>query len=188
MPDAPDSADLELLGLGPGATRGDLRRAYQRARATWGEGSLATYGLVEDAEREEILGRLTAAYERLARILAAGERPGHEPLPDAGSSQGAQASGVDPLSPPAPADRPPADPGAILRRQRLSRGIDMEVLARETRIRPAILQAMEEGDAARLPAPVYIRGFVIAYAQIVGIDEPEALAVRYLEWLSTRRS
>lgn len=190
MPDTPDPSDLKLLGLRPGATRGDLRRAYQRARSTWAAGSLATYGLVEDWEREEILARLTAAYERLTRSLEAGPAPGaphsQEAPPDARQPRGNQVSEAESSPSPPAVDRLPANPAAALRRQRLSKGIAMELLARETRIRPAILEALEEGDTARLPAPVYIRGFIIAYAQAIGLDESEALARRYLEWLKTR--
>jgi len=188
MPETPHASDLELLGLKPGATTADLHRAYQRARATWGEGSLATYGLVDDAEREAILARLTMAYERLSRSLGTGPIA-VPPQPDA------PVSGVDrteggTVGPSGAASERPADldPGAVLRARREAAGLDLEAVARETRVRRAVLEALERGDTGPLPAPVYIRGFVIAYAQVVGIEDPEALAGQYLRWLQGKET
>jgi cytoskeletal protein RodZ len=45
-----------------------------------------------------------------------------------------------------------------------------------------MLRAIEAMDVARLPARVYIRGFVQAYAREVGLD-PEVMARRYLSAL-----
>jgi len=190
MPETPDPRDLELLGLKPGATTADLHRAYQRARATWAEESLATYGLVDEAERDAILARLTMAYERLSRCLvspsSARQTGPHEALPGTDPSPaGPPAAGTEPTGA-IPGGTHDLDPGALLRRRRLASEISLDTVARETRIRTTILEALEEGNPSRLPAPVYIRGFVIAFAQVVGIDEPEDLARRYLDWLETR--
>jgi len=192
MPEAPDPRDLELLGLSSTSTLADLHRAYQRARSLWSDDSLATYGLMDEAEREATLSRLTAAYERLLRRLdpeavARGSRsegisPEARSLPPVPAPRSAE-----PAAAPAAGDRNP-DPGAVLCARRTAAGLSLEAVARETRIRGTLLEALEQGNRRLLPAPVYVRGFVIAHARVVGIEEPEELARRYLEWLETRES
>ena len=56
-----------------------------------------------------------------------------------------------------------------------------------TKIRTAVLEDLEAERFDRLPADVYVRGFVIQLARLLGIPEPEALAVHYLKKLSSVR-
>ncbi len=42
------------------------------------------------------------------------------------------------------------------------------------------LRYLEEDHYAGLPAPVYVRGFVAAYARCVGLD-PQAVAASYMQ-------
>lgn len=65
--------------------------------------------------------------------------------------------------------------GARLREAREARGMTVEAVARVTRVPVASLQAIEVEDFASLPAPVFARGFVRAYAQAVGLDSGELL-------------
>ncbi len=65
--------------------------------------------------------------------------------------------------------------GARLREAREARGMTVEAVAKVTRVPVASLQAIEVEDFASLPAPVFARGFVRAYAQAVGLDSAELL-------------
>jgi hypothetical protein len=78
-------------------------------------------------------------------------------------------------------DRPPAPegPGAQLRRRREVQGLTIDALSRITKISRTSLAAIETSDVQRLPAPIYTRGFVKAYAREVGLD-PERTADEYL--------
>jgi cytoskeleton protein RodZ len=78
-------------------------------------------------------------------------------------------------------DRRPADegPGVWLRRNREAHALTIEDLARTTKISKTILAALESSDMARLPADIYTRGFVKAYAREVGLD-PDVTAEEYL--------
>jgi ribosome-binding protein aMBF1 (putative translation factor) len=78
-------------------------------------------------------------------------------------------------------DRPPLveGPGLRLRRQREARSLTIGDLARTTKINKTILAAIETSDVQRLPATIYTRGFVKAYAREVGLD-PEKAADDYL--------
>lgn len=65
-----------------------------------------------------------------------------------------------------------------LRHAREQLGLSLREVADRTRIRVAILEAIENHDDERLPPPVFTRGFVKAYAREVGLD-PQAAAARY---------
>ena len=67
--------------------------------------------------------------------------------------------------------------GATLRELRESRGIDLEEVARVTRIGKAYLLAIEEDRLDKLPSGAYSRGFIRQYAQFLGLGEPEIAAL-----------
>lgn len=70
--------------------------------------------------------------------------------------------------------------GAHLKRERELRDISLEEVSRVTRVRLAYLEALEQGRWGGLPADVYVRGYVRAYARFLGLDPEEQIA-RYLE-------
>jgi cytoskeleton protein RodZ len=68
--------------------------------------------------------------------------------------------------------------GEYLRAERLARGINLEQISADTRISISMLQAIEEGNTAQLPAPVFTKGFLRAYAEQIGLD-PDAVIAEY---------
>jgi len=68
--------------------------------------------------------------------------------------------------------------GSYLRGQRERRGLSLEEMARATRVATRYLEGLEAEDFRSLPAPVFTKGFIRAYCQVLGIDAEEAL-VRY---------
>lgn len=70
--------------------------------------------------------------------------------------------------------------GARLRRSRLRSGVELEDISGITKINPTYLRFLEEDRYAELPAPVYVRGFVRAYAGCVGLD-PTRVASSYMK-------
>lgn len=64
--------------------------------------------------------------------------------------------------------------GQQLREAREARGLSLEDVAAETRIRLEYLEAIEQDNFAALPDDVVARGFVRNFARTVGLD-PEAL-------------
>lgn len=63
--------------------------------------------------------------------------------------------------------------GADLKRERELRGITLEEIARETKIRTSMLGYIEDDRLDRLPAGVFRQSFVRSYARYLGIDEDE---------------
>ena len=72
--------------------------------------------------------------------------------------------------------------GRYLRTIRLEKGVNLEVISRETKIRMDCLLLIEQEDHNRLPAEVFVKGFLRAYAKIIGVDEDDVIR-RYLSSL-----
>jgi cytoskeleton protein RodZ len=65
--------------------------------------------------------------------------------------------------------------GSYLRDLRQRRGQSVEELARATRVSARYLEALEADDLAALPPPVFTRGYIRAYCQVLGETSDEAL-------------
>ena len=76
--------------------------------------------------------------------------------------------------------------GARLRRARLARGLEIEDVAGVTKINPTYLRFLEDERFADLPAVVYVRGFVSAYARLLGLD-PAQVAPSYVSRCEEQR-
>ena len=70
----------------------------------------------------------------------------------------------------------PRDFGRYLQVCRLNKGISLDAISDLTRITKACLKQIESEDMARLPSPVFVKGFLKAYAEAVGADKNEVLA------------
>jgi Helix-turn-helix domain len=77
--------------------------------------------------------------------------------------------------------------GIVLRRARENRAIQLSEVAQTTRVARTTLELMERGELALLPAPVYVRGFIRAYARAVATDEAPALSL-YDRALASRQA
>lgn len=73
--------------------------------------------------------------------------------------------------------------GRYLKSVRLERGIRLQQISSRTRIGVDILLAIEREDHARLPAEVFVKGFIRAYAETVGADADQATRL----YLASRR-
>jgi hypothetical protein len=62
-----------------------------------------------------------------------------------------------------------------LRRARLAAGLELRDLEVRTRISPAMLRHIDQGEFHRLPAGIYARAWVRAVAEAVGLDGTEVL-------------
>ncbi len=70
--------------------------------------------------------------------------------------------------------------GALFRRLRLERSLDIKDVAEETRIPAKTIRAMELDEYDRLPAPAFARGFYSLYAGMLDLDKSEIIC-RYYE-------
>jgi cytoskeleton protein RodZ len=63
----------------------------------------------------------------------------------------------------------PTPPGELLRYRREKVGLTLERAAELSRIKPAVLAAIESGETADIPS-VYLRGYIRNYARFLGVD------------------
>ena len=82
------------------------------------------------------------------------------------------------------ADRPGI--GHLLERARISRGVSLDEAERATLIRKDYLQRLESDDHSAMPEPIYVRGFVKAYADYLGLDG-DRFAAQIALWQERRR-
>lgn len=67
--------------------------------------------------------------------------------------------------------------GQKLRRERERRRITLTQLATRTKVSASLYRSLESGNCARWPGGIYGRGFVRAYAEAVGLDADDTVAL-----------
>lgn len=158
--------DWEILGIEPDSDVSTVRRAYRERRSLYETETLATYNLLDDEERAELVARIDTAYERIVGSSPAG-------LPGAlHASKAAPEAEV----PTGPGPDPETEPGPFIRHQRLTKGLSQHHIEAATKIGVAVIERIECEDFSALPAPVFVRGHIEQIAREIGIENPAALA------------
>ncbi len=65
--------------------------------------------------------------------------------------------------------------GRWLVRERELRSLARDDVVRATKLAPAVVEALESGEAARIPPHAYVVGYLRAYAVAVGLDADEVV-------------
>ncbi|MCH7644557.1 MAG: helix-turn-helix domain-containing protein [Myxococcales bacterium] len=181
----------EILETHPAATREEIERAYRLALATYTDDSLAGYSVFAEGDAAALRERIEAAYRVLSdsrmrseydATLQVDRQEGPLPAePSAPLVPVESATGGGPLprqmSEFAHLDDGTGDfDGERLRHFRIRCGMEIEEIARVTKVSPTYLRFIEEERFADLPDSVYVRGFVTAYANCVGLDGNDVVA------------
>ncbi|MFC1642528.1 helix-turn-helix domain-containing protein [Myxococcota bacterium] len=186
----------DLLGTHRGASDEEVRRAYKRQRELYQPGSLPLTSLLqeesiraEQAKMEEACDTLLDAVRRRAYDLST--------FPDSDDERTEQQVQVDAalaaerallrqeLSMEINAET--EFTGHLLTKVREAQGIELEDIARRTKISVAHLRAIEAEDYGTLPAIVYTRGFVQQVARYLQLD-PSQVSRTYLRRLREWRA
>ncbi|MEG1451818.1 helix-turn-helix domain-containing protein [Brevundimonas sp.] len=69
----------------------------------------------------------------------------------------------------------PTTLGGRLRAARVASGLSFVELSTKTRVNTRFLKAIEQGDQSLLPSRIFTMGYVRIYAQVLGLDELEAV-------------
>ncbi|CAM3360609.1 helix-turn-helix domain-containing protein [Marinicrinis lubricantis] len=69
-----------------------------------------------------------------------------------------------------------SDLGEILKTARTEKGITLDELQDQTKIRKTYLEAIEAGNYKILPGNFYVRAFIKSYAEAVGLDPAEVMS------------
>jgi DnaJ-class molecular chaperone len=209
-----------LLDISPKASFGEVRSAYDQAISIYTTDSIATYTLFTEQEREVILSRLAEAYKTLTNsqlrkeydhlLIERGERSPQE-MGFLSSEDSNEASGkllevsVESLTQKQREAKDEALPsntnlslfdsqisvtGKIIKAIRTTQEISLEEIFKQTNISRETLEDIEEERFEKLPALVYLRGFLKTYANILQVNQTEMVdgyVKRYLEWKNTYR-
>ncbi|MCE9579102.1 MAG: helix-turn-helix domain-containing protein [Deltaproteobacteria bacterium] len=193
----PSDVHYDLLEVPPTASFEDIRRANRRIRDVYGAESVAVSGLYDPASLEAVHRRLDLAYTTLMDAAKRKEYdlelfPDGVPSPPSPPPSPVEAamprpqpkneeSQVAAVRPPMPALGPKTDySGALLRQIREACGVELREVAERSKIGMAYLQALESETFHKLPASVYVRGFLAEYARILGLDG-ERVKASYLD-------
>lgn len=197
----------EILEVSPNASQSEIRNAYERAKKTYGRDSIAIYSLLDDSEIEEMLRLIEKAYETIGNERA---RRAYDRMAGGAGMEERKTtdpSFYEPLSQPAtavhsggtshlgPEEREKIEEmisepgfdytGPSLRKIRETLGLDLREISNRTKVSRTNLNFIEEESYARLPALVYLRGFVSEYAKCLGLDAlrvQEDYVNRYRKW------
>ncbi len=181
----PSENHYDLLEVSPTASFEDIRRANRRVRDIYGTESVVISGLYDAAALEAVHRHFDLAYTTL---MDAAKRKDYDmelfpdgiPTPHPSEHAGAATRPAPPkvedaiiaaVRPPMPELSPDTEyTGPLLRQIREARGIELREIAERSKVGMAYLQALEAESYAKLPAAVYVRGFLVEYAKVLGLD------------------
>ena len=224
MKDLHSQTYYELIEVDPNATQEEILKAFNRARATYGNNSPALYSLFNKEEAQELLKLIDEAYSTLSNQFKRKQydrrnsEPQTEIVPSSSISPSATFSddlaipqGHDDFAIPQGHDSFSVGqsnnsgyeskgsalsnmgstkfgkyqldtnfeeqikdftdfPGPVLQKIRLYKNISLDQISDSTKISRTYLAAIERDDFKCLPAPVFVRGFIVQVAKILGLD------------------
>ena len=183
-----DQTYYEILEVSPTATDKEIQRAYEHAKETFHTDSLAVYSLFSEEEVREIQSAIEEAFRVLMNEalrksydqshfqMVGGQAP-EMPSEAQGVSRGKKA----PLSFTGISFNPDEElyRGKTLKQIRERMGVELQAISKETKINLKVLEWIEEEALEKLPALVYLKGFLKGYAQSLGLD-PQKVVEEYL--------
>jgi len=185
----------EVLEVSPTATVKEIQKAYEHAKETFHADSLAVYSLFTEQEILEIQAAIEKAYKVLMDE-ALRKSYDHSHFQTSGMKHWEKPQEVQ--IPPRQKKAPPSSVdisvnageavyrGKTLRQIRERMGIDLEIIAQETKINLKTLESIEDEALEKLPALVYLKGFLRGYAQSLGLD-PQKVVEGYVQSVSAEK-
>lgn len=82
---------------------------------------------------------------------------------------------IDDLTTDEPSLSSKASPGMVLSAARKELSWNIEDVAANLNLRVSVIEALESDDYSDLPGPTFVRGYIRAYARLLGVDESEVV-------------
>lgn len=67
-------------------------------------------------------------------------------------------------------------PGSLLRKARNAKDFSVQHVATQLRLSSSIIDALENNDLGKLPAPIFVRGYIKNYATLTGVSSDRIVA------------
>jgi flagellar biosynthesis protein FlhG len=187
-----DQTYYEILEVSPTATAKEIQRAYEHAKETFHADSLAIYSLFSEEEVREIQEAIEEAYRILmdeasrrsydqSHFRMVAEEPPEKPSDAQEVAKGKKtALSFTGLSINVEVE---LHRGRTLKQVRERMDVELQTISKETKISIKILEAIEEETFEKLPALVYLKGFLKSYAQSLGLDPQKVIDdyIRFME-------
>jgi DnaJ-class molecular chaperone len=203
----------EMLDIKPDATALEIRSAYNSALQMYQSDSLVSYSFFSQKERKEILALLEKAYFTLINekerdlydnelirlgIIDPTERNQmvKKPVSIFDINRQKEASGIlktrnAELKAKVSQNQRIREiisqqkiSGADLKAIRSELGVTIENIHQETKIRIDYLNCIEENNIEKLPAAVFLKGFIKAYLKCLYIEPADEISARYMSCLA----
>jgi len=181
----------EILELNANSAQNEVTKAYERAKATYSGDNPAIYTIFSEQEARELLVLIEEAYSVLGNKSLRGiydQRllSGRFQLADLSYEAIITASRKN-LPEPKQEDKKSEYKkddsfekeiaaceewtGEFLQKVREYKKMTTQKMSETTKINHYYIKAIEKMDVASLPAPVFIRGYVVQMAKMLGLDE-----------------
>jgi len=197
----------EILDVSPDASQAEIRKAYEQVKKTYHVDSIGVYSLLDEREIQQMGRLIEEAYKTIGsekerqeydQMLGLAERRQVKPINSLRVGQSPEP--VRPVGPVTPGTEQPEQrekiedmvcqsgfeyTGSALREIRETLGLELVEISEQTKVSRTNLEFLEEEDYARLPALVYLKGFVGEYARCLGLDASrvvEDYVYRYRVW------
>lgn len=182
----------DAIEVDRGAGEHEIRRATRRVQEVFGGQTHATVELSRPEPLTRILERASEAHNVLLDRKSKRDYDRKLIREEGASSFFVRPFGERPAVPtsesevkPAPSTPPVPPPeegvtGAWLKQMRQHGGLTLDDMSDISKVSTSYLAAIEDEAFPILPAPVYVRGFLIAYARALNL-QPEAVARSFLE-------
>lgn len=198
----------ELLEVASDASPFEVHQAYKEMYQLYHDDSLASYSFFSREEREGILAKLDEAYSTLMDersrsrydqiLIESGilqkemqyqrDRKKLSPMSDAKRPRGNTALRIRDRFKPIVSSSPAIQEilthdvlsGEDLKTIRDELGISLEEIAEIVKVRMVYLEAIENDQFEKTPSKIFLKGFLRAYAQCIGLDA-DIVANRYLK-------
>ncbi|MBL7671482.1 MAG: helix-turn-helix domain-containing protein [Bdellovibrionaceae bacterium] len=181
----------EILELGTSAAQHEITKAYDRARRTYSGDNPAIYTIFSEKEARDLLKLIEEAYSVLGNktlrtiydqrllgkssegldlsydsILTASRQNFPEPKAKFDKVSYRIDEGLE-----AEIQTRTEWMGSDLKKIREYKNLSIEKMSEKTKINVFYLAAVEADDRMKLPAPVFVRGYVIQIAKALGLNE-----------------
>ena len=172
----------EILEVSPDATQQDIYVAYQKAKTTYAPNSRALYSMFTQEEAHQLTSLIEEAftvlsdqsrrhdYDKQLIQVHPEKTKKKEPLPDGFGKTRFSVYKLEQAFEDEIAATTIFD-GTFLQKVRLYKNVSLDKISEETRISRTYLRAVESNDYDALPAAVFVRGFIVQFARILGLNE-----------------